>query len=66
MKKGYSYVESDESGFKAAVNETSVYDLNATLLHLMGLNHERLTYYHNGLKRRLTNVHGRLIQDVLS
>ncbi len=66
VKKGYSYGESDEFGFKAAVNEASVYDFNATLLHLMGLNHERLTYYHNGLERRLTNVHGRVIQDVLS
>ena len=66
VKKGYSYGESDEFGFKAAINEASVYDFNATLLHLMGLNHERLTYYHNGLERRLTNVHGRVIKDVLS
>ena len=41
VKKGFSYGESDEFGFKAAVNETSVYDFNATLLHLMGLDHER-------------------------
>ncbi len=66
VKKGYSYGESDEFGFKAAVNETSVYDFNATLLHLMGLNHERLTYYHNGLERRLTNVHGHVIKDILA
>lgn len=66
VKKGYSYGESDEFGFKAAVNETSVYDFNATLLHLMGLDHERLTYYHNGLERRLTNVHGHVVRDVLA
>ena len=66
VKKAYSYGESDEFGFKAAVNETSVYDFNATLLHLMGLNHERLTYYHNGLERRLTNVHGHVIKDILA
>ena len=66
VKKGHSYGESDEFGFKAAVNETSVYDFNATLLHLMGLNHERLTYYHNGLERRLTNVHGHVIKDILA
>lgn len=66
VKKGFSYGESDEFGFKAAVNETSVYDFNATLLHLMGLNHERLTYYHNGLERRLTNVHGHVVKDVLA
>lgn len=66
VKKGYSYGESDEFGFKAAVNPTSVYDFNATILHLMGLDHERLSYYHNGLERRLTNVHGHVIKDVLA
>ena len=66
VKKGFSYGESDEFGFKAAVNETTVYDFNATLLHLMGLDHERLTYYHNGLERRLTNVHGHVVKDVLA
>ena len=66
VKKGFSYGESDEFGFKAAVNPTSVYDFNATLLHLMGLDHERLTFYHNGLERRLTNVHGHVVKDVLA
>lgn len=65
VKKGFSYGESDEFGFKAAVDKASVYDFNATLLHLMGLDHERLTFYHNGLERRLTNVHGSVIKDVL-
>ncbi|PHQ35576.1 DUF1501 domain-containing protein [Rhodopirellula bahusiensis] len=66
VKKGFSYGESDEFGFKAAVNPTSVYDFNASLLHLMGLDHERLTFYHNGLERRLTNVHGSVIHDVMA
>ena len=66
VKRGYSYGESDEFGFKAAVNPTEIYDFNATLLHLMGLDHERLSYYHNGLERRLTNVHGHVIKDVLA
>jgi len=66
VKRGFSYGESDEFGFKAATNEASVYDFNATLLHLMGLDHERLTFYHNGLERRLTNVHGHVIEDVLA
>ena len=66
VKRGFSYGESDEFGFKAAVNKTTVYDFNATLLHLMGLDHERLTFYHNGLERRLTNVHGHVVQDVLA
>lgn len=65
VKRGFSYGESDEFGFKAAVDKASVYDFNATLLHLMGLDHERLTFYHNGLERRLTNVHGAVIKDVL-
>jgi hypothetical protein len=66
VKKGFSYGESDEFGFKSAVDNTTVYDLNATLLHLMGLDHERLTLYHNGLERRLTNVHGHVVKDVLA
>lgn len=66
VRKGYSYGESDEFGFKAAVNRTTVYDFNATLLHLMGLDHERLSVYHNGLERRLTNVHGHVVKDVLA
>ncbi len=66
VKPGFSYGESDEFGFKSVTNETSVYDFNATILHLMGLDHERLTYYHNGLERRLTNVHGHAIKDLLA
>ncbi len=66
VKKGFSYGESDDFGFKSVVDKTSVYDFNATLLHLMGLDHERLTFYHNGLERRLTNVHGHVVKDVLA
>lgn len=66
VKRGFSYGESDEWGFKAAVDPVEVYDFNATILHIMGLDHERLSYYHNGLERRLTNVHGHVIKDVLA
>jgi hypothetical protein len=66
VKKGFSYGTSDEFGFKAAADPTSVYDFNATLLHLMGLDHERLTFYNNGIQRRLTNVHGHVVKDVLA
>ncbi|MBT6379719.1 MAG: DUF1501 domain-containing protein, partial [Opitutales bacterium] len=66
VKKGFSYGESDEFGFKAAVDPTSVYDFNATVLRLLGLDHERLTYYHNGLERRLTNVHGQVVKEVMA
>jgi uncharacterized protein DUF1501 len=43
-----------------------VHDFHATILHLLGLNHEKLTYYHNGTQRRLTDVHGRVIHGVLA
>lgn len=66
VKKGYSYGQSDEWGFKVAENPVEIYDFNATILHLMGLDHERLSFYHNGLERRLTNVHGHVIKDVLA
>jgi len=66
VKKGHSHGQSDEFGFKAAVDPVDVYDFNATILHLLGLDHERLSYYHNGLERRLTNVHGHVINDVLA
>ncbi|MAL86851.1 MAG: sulfatase, partial [Opitutae bacterium] len=66
VKKGYSYGESDNFGFKSLKGRSSVYDFNATILHLMGLDHERLSYYHNGLERRLTNVHGHVIKQVLA
>ena len=66
VKKGFSYGESDEFGFKSVAGKTSIYDFNATILHLMGLDHERLTFYHNGLERRLTNVHGHVVKQVLA
>ena len=49
VKKGFSYGATDDFGYKAAENIVTVYDLHATILHLLGLDHERLTYYHNGL-----------------
>lgn len=66
VKKGFSYGQSDEFGAKAVVDPVEVYDFNATILHLMGLDHERLSYYHNGLERRLTNVHGKVIGQLLA
>jgi len=66
VKKGFSYGESDRFGAKAEKDATSVYDFNATILHLMGLDHERLSYYHNGIERRLTNVHGHVIKGILA
>ena len=54
LKKGFSYGATDELGYKAAVNPLTVYDYHATILHLLGIDHEKLTFYHNGIRRRLT------------
>jgi hypothetical protein len=45
---------------------TSVYDFYATILHILGLDHERLSFYHNGIERRLTDVHGGVIKEILA
>jgi hypothetical protein len=65
-KGGTTYGSSDDVGFKAAENPVSVHDLHATILHLMGLDHERLTYRHNGRDFRLTDVEGRVIREITS
>ncbi len=66
VRRGVSYGQTDELGFKAVENVLSVHDLNATILHLLGLDHERLTFLHNGVARRLTDVHGHVIREVLA
>jgi hypothetical protein len=66
LKKGISYGSTDDIGWKAVENPVHWYDYHATILHLLGIDHERLTYYHNGIQRRLTNVHGEVLQEVLS
>jgi hypothetical protein len=66
VKPGVSYGESDEWAWKAAKDPVMGYDLHATILHLLGIDHTRLTYRHNGADRRLTDVHGHVIRDVLA
>ena len=66
VKKGYRYGASDEVGYQVAENPVTVYDFHATILHLLGLDHTQLTFYHNGIQRRLTDVHGTVIQDLLT
>ncbi len=66
LKAGTSYGNTDEIGWKAAENPVHWYDFHATLLHLLGLNHEKLTFYHNGIQRRLTNVHGEVVKEILA
>ena len=65
VKRGFSYGATDEFGYKAVENVTTIYDLHATILHLLGLDHERLSYYHNGIERRLTDVHGHVVRGIL-
>lgn len=66
VKRAFSYGATDEFGYQAVENVATIYDLHATILHLIGLDHERLSFYHNGIERRLTDVHGHTIRDVLS
>lgn len=66
VKRAFSYGATDEFGYKAVENVTTIYDLHATLLHLLGIDHRRLSFYHNGIERRLTDVHGRVIHDILA
>ena len=66
VKRAHSYGATDEFGYQAVENPTSVYELHATILHLLGLDHQRLSYFHNGAEQRLTFVHGHVIRDVLA
>lgn len=66
LKPGIAYGATDDVGWKAVDKVVQWHDFHATMLHLMGIDHERLTYYHNGIQRRLTNVHGHVIHDLLA
>jgi Protein of unknown function (DUF1501) len=66
IERGVSFGESDEFSYKTATNGTWCYDLHATILHLLGIDHEKLAYRHNGIDRRLTDVHGHVIHEILS
>lgn len=66
IKGGTVYGATDEFGFKAQENPTSVHDLHATILHTLGLDHTRLTYRYGGRDFRLTDVHGQVIHDILA
>jgi hypothetical protein len=65
LKRGFSYGATDELGYKAEQDPVTIYDFHATILHLMGLDHQSLTWYHNGLERRLTDVHGHVVKGLL-
>ena len=66
VKGGLAYGRSDEFGFKAVEKKVHVHDLHATLLHLMGIDHEKLTYRYSGRDFRLTDVHGTVVKDILA
>lgn len=66
VKPGISYGATDEFGFRAEQDVLTPHDFHATILRLLGLNHKELTFYHNGIERRLTDVHGRVIEEILA
>jgi hypothetical protein len=66
VKAPFTFGATDELGWKATQDISELYDLNATILHLLGLDHERLTFYHNGTERRLTDVHGHVLKPLLA
>jgi hypothetical protein len=66
VKAGASYGATDEFGYKAVQDVATIYDFHATVLRLLGLDHKKLTYYHNGIHRRLTDVHGNVIDAVIA
>ena len=66
VKGGFTYGSSDDYGIEPAENRMHLHDFHGTLLYLMGLDHERLTYRHAGRDYRLTDVHGRVVKDILA
>jgi hypothetical protein len=66
VKRAFHHGATDEFGYKAVEHVATIYDLHATILHLLGLDHTRLSFYNNGIERRLTDVHGHVIEEVLA
>jgi arylsulfatase A-like enzyme len=66
LKRGYVHGTTDELGFNVVENPVHVHDLNATLLHLLGFDHERLTYRFQGRDYRLTDIHGNVVHSLIA
>nr|MBP9225767.1 DUF1501 domain-containing protein [Verrucomicrobiales bacterium] len=66
VKPGYHHGATDDFGFYAVKDQVDIHDYHATLLHLMGVDHEALTYFHGGRDFRLTDVYGNVVKDLLS
>jgi len=66
VKGGTHYGATDEFGYRAVENRAMIHDLHATILHLLGMDHERLTYRYNGRDYRLTDVYGNVIHEIIA
>src|SRR5947207_12161945 len=66
VRGGSTFGASDEVGYHAVENPVVTYDLHATILRLLGLEHTKLTFYHNGIQRRLTDVHGHVVEGLIA
>ena len=66
VKRGIAHGQTDEFGFAAVENKVHYHDLHATILHLLGMDHERLTYRYSGRDFRLTDIHGRVVHDIIA
>ena len=66
LKQGFTYGETDDLGYFPTKERVHVHDLQATMLHLLGLDHERLTYHFQGREFRLTDVHGHVVKNILA
>jgi len=66
VKRGLTYGATDDFSYNIVENPVHIHDLNATILHCMGIDHERLTYRFQGRDFRLTDVHGSVVRDILA
>ena len=66
VKPGLSYGETDDFSYNIIKDPVHVHDFQATLMHLLGVNHEKLTFKHQGRRYRLTDVHGHVVKDLLA
>ncbi len=66
VKPGIIYGATDEFGYKAVENKVEIHDLHATMLHLLGFDHTKLSYRYSGRDMRLTDVHGHVLHDILA
>ena len=66
IKPGVTYGSTDEFGYNVVENSVHIHDFDATIMHLMGIDHERLTFKYQGRRFRLTDVHGHVVKDILN